>query len=96
MAKATTLVAQLSKVEKERQELEAKEDQAIAERPIVDGKVWVRLIRPHLDANGQLHEPGIVALDPDFIPKSAKVLTRMEAVVMASGVNADELLKETE
>lgn len=95
MAKQTTLASQLSKVEKERLELEAKEDQEVSERPIIDGKVWVRLVRPHLDANGRLHEPGVVALDPDFIPKSAKVLSRMDAVIAASGVDADELLKET-
>jgi len=96
MAKQTTLASQLSKVEKERIALEAQEDQEVVERPVIDGKVWVRLVRPHLDANGRLHEPGIAALEPDFIPKSAKVLSRFEAAIAASGIDADEFLKETE
>lgn len=93
MAKPTTLASQLSKMEAERVASEAQEDKAVVERPVIDGKVWVRLIRPHLDASGKLHEPGIAALDPDAVPSSAKVLSARAAEAAASGLDADELLK---
>lgn len=83
MAKTTTLVSQLNKVEAERQAQEAAEDRELATRSVPEGKVWVRLIRPHYDANGVLHEPGVVALDPAAVPKSAKVLTKKQAAAVA-------------
>jgi len=75
MAKATTLVSQIAKTAAERQAAEASEDKAVAGRPVIPGKVWVRLIRPHLDADGRLHPPGVVALDERAVPSSAKRLS---------------------
>jgi hypothetical protein len=93
MTKPTTLVSQLNKMEAERKINEAKEDEAFADRQIIDGKVWVRLIRPCYDSEGRLHTEGITALRPEEVPSSAKFLSKVDAQAAAKaakGGAADE------
>lgn len=78
-SKPTSLAAQLTKDDLAKRAEEAKEDAKVSSLAAPKGKVWVRLVRAHYDANGVLHPPGITQLDADAVPKSAKVLTKSEA-----------------
>jgi hypothetical protein len=74
MSKPTSLAAQIAKTANDEAAAQLREDLETAFKPAPAGKVWVRLIRHHLDRNGVMHAPGIVALDEGFVPGSAKRL----------------------
>lgn len=76
--KPTSLAAQLKRDDEAEKLAQAKEDAEVAAKPVEAGKVWVRLSRAHYDSNGVLHLPGVVQLDADAVPKSAKKLTADE------------------
>lgn len=80
MTVKTNLVNQLKRDQEAEAIAAERENLEAANRPVVSGKVWVRLVRPHFDANNVLHQPGIVQLDADAVPKTAKVLTPAELV----------------
>jgi hypothetical protein len=74
MSKPTSLASQIAKAANDESAAQLREDLEVAFKPAPEGKVWVRLIRYHLDRNGVMHSPGIVALDKGFVPDSAKLL----------------------
>lgn len=90
MAKPTSLAAQLKRDDEAAKIAEAKEDAAVAVKPVAEGKVWARLVRPHYDSEGVLHQPGIVQLDADKVPKTAKVLSKEQAVAELKAEDEDE------
>lgn len=90
MAKPTSLAAQLKRDDEAAKIAEAKEDAAIAAKPAAEGKVWVRLVRPHYDSEGVLHAAGVVQLDADKVPKTAKVLSKEQAVAELKADDEDE------
>ncbi len=58
----------------------AAEDAKMADAPVPEGKVWVRLVNAHYDRYGVYHQPNSIAqLDADAVPRTAKVLTEREA-----------------
>jgi hypothetical protein len=78
MANQTTVGAQMAKVEKDRLAAQDVEDAAALAAPAPVGKVWVRLVRPHLDADGVWHDAGVASLNANAIPKSAIRLSKAE------------------
>ncbi len=78
MAKETSLSSQIARIHAEKSTADAQEERATLKNTPPEGKVWVRLIRPHYDANGVLHREGVAALSPDAIPKSAVRLSAGE------------------
>lgn len=89
MAKPTSLAAQLKRDDEAEKRAQDKEDAEVASRPSIDGKVWVRLMRPHYDSENVLHEIGVTQLDADAVPKSAKLLTKAQ-VAEAEAEAADD------
>lgn len=79
MAKPTSLASQLKRDDEAAKLARDKEDIAAAGQAATPGKVWVRLERPHYDADNVLHMPGITQLFADAVPRSAKVLSAVEA-----------------
>ena len=77
--KQTSLASTVARQEAAARKKDEKEDEQIAARAAPAGKTWVRLIRPHYDAEGTYHEVGPALLDSDAIPSSAKVLSRADA-----------------
>lgn len=76
MTKQTSLAMQVARAAQQDVAEAAAEDLAVSKREVPEGKVWVRLIRGHLDRFGVMHLPGVVALDVGFVPESAKVLSK--------------------
>lgn len=74
--KPTSLAAHVAKTEAAKASAEDKEDVKLARKPAPSGKVWVRLIRPHYDAEGVYHDVGPALLNADAVPSSAKILTK--------------------
>lgn len=74
MSKPTSLAAQIAKAANDEAAAQLRDDLETAFKPAPAGKVWVRLLRHHLDRNGVMYAPGIVALDEGFVPQSAKRL----------------------
>jgi hypothetical protein len=79
MAKPTSLASQLKRDDEAEKIAQGKEDLEMAAHPASEGKVWVRLIRSHYDAENILHLPGITELNADAVPASAKRLTAVQA-----------------
>ena len=77
--KPTSLAAHLKRQDDAEKIAQETEDAEVAQRPSIKGKIWVRLLRPHYDKYGVLHEIGVVALDANAVPSSAKVLSQREA-----------------
>lgn len=90
MAKPTSLAAQLKRDDEAEKLAQAKEDLEVAQKPAAEGKVWVRLMRDHYDANNVLHLAGLAELDADAVPKSAKVLTPAQAEAAKAEEDADD------
>lgn len=80
MAKPTSLAAQLKRDDEAERLAQDKEDLALQGKVAAPGKVWVRLSRPHYDSENVLHLAGITQLDAEAVPKSAKILSKAEAL----------------
>lgn len=76
----TSLARRASEEDKKRRLAEAQEDAIASQNVAEDGKVWVRLVRPHYDRDGVFHPEGLAQVYADEIPSSAKVLTKEEMV----------------
>ncbi len=77
--KPTSLASHVARQEAEARRKDDKEDEQLSARSAPAGKTWVRLIRPHYDAEGVYHRVGPALLDSDAIPSSAKILSRADA-----------------
>lgn len=85
MAKPTTLANMVAKQTNDAAKADLKEDEKLARKSAPAGKVWVRLVRPHYDAEGFFHEVGAALLNSDAVPSSAKVLTQAGAAEAEEG-----------
>ena len=90
MAKPTSMASMVANQAATKSREEAKEDEKLARRDAEDGKVWVRLIRPHYDHEGVLHREGPALLDEDKVPQSAKVLTKRAEIAGAKAEAEDD------
>ena len=88
--KPTSLAAQLKRDDEAEKLAQDKEDQAVRQQPTEDGKVWVRLVRPHYNSEGFLMLPGVCQVDADAVPSSAKVLTQTQADERVAKPDADD------
>lgn len=88
--KLTSLAAQLKRDDEAEKLAQAREDKEVSQRPTEDGKVWVRLVRPHYNSEGFLLLPGVCQVDVGAIPSSAKVLTQAQADAKSSKVESDD------
>ena len=90
MTKPTSLAAQLKRDDEAAKKAQEEENAAFAAKEPEKGKVWVRLVRPHYDANNVLHLPGIVALNPDAIPSSAVRLTAAQVAAQKDAEDSED------
>lgn len=74
--KPTSLAAHVAKTEAAKAAAEDQEDAKLVRKAAPKGKVWVRLIRPHYDAEGIYHDVGPALLVEGKVPSSAKILTK--------------------
>lgn len=90
MAKPTSMAAMATKTANDAIRADEREDEKIARRRAPVGQIWVRLIRPHFDGEGQYHEAGPALLNDDAIPSSAKRLTKLEAEAETADNDEDD------
>lgn len=74
--KQTSLASHIARQEADARRKDDKEDERLSARATPAGKTWVRLIRPHYDAEGVYHQVGAALLNSDAIPSSAKILSK--------------------
>lgn len=74
--KPTSMASMVAKQAAASAKADDQEDEKISRKRTPEGKTWVRLIRPHYDAEGYYHSVGPALLNSDAIPSSAKVLSR--------------------
>lgn len=82
--KPTSMAAMVAKQEEDQRKAALEEDAKLARQQPPEGKVWVRLARPHYDRNGIHHDVGPALLDEGFIPSTAKKLTVAQAEELSS------------
>lgn len=77
--KPTSLASLVAKQADDAAKAAEAEDATFVARKAPKGKVWVRLIRPHYDAEGFHHDIGIALLNEGAVPSSAKRLAEPAA-----------------